>query len=81
MEITRGPEEFAAFCLRSFVASDLDCEELRCMGVRLLTHFYLRIDLLPMSLMMMTTVKRKRGSILSRTSEAFSKLSGRLVAR
>ena len=45
--------------------------------MRLLTHFYLRVDFLPMSLMTMTTLKRKRGSILSRTSEAFSKLSGR----
>ena len=79
VEITRGPEEFAAFCLKTLVSSDLNSEELQCIGVRILTHFYLHIDMLPMSLMTMTTLKRKRGSILTRTSEAFSKFSGNVV--
>ena len=72
-EVCGGPEEFAAFIIQRMIKSS--SEDLRCLGLRLLTHFYLRADLLPMSLLSMT-MKRRRGSMISRTMEKISLLAG-----
>jgi hypothetical protein len=75
-EVCRGPEEFAAFIIQKLVNSIH--EGLRCVGLRLLTHFYLRVDLLPVSLLMMTLERksRRKSSIISRTMEKISMISG-----
>jgi Domain of unknown function (DUF4704) len=72
-EVCGGPEEFAAFIIQRMIKSS--SEDLRCLGLRLLTHFYLRVDLLPMSLLSLT-MKRRRGSMISRTMEKISMLAG-----
>lgn len=72
-EVCRGPEEFAAFIIQKMIKSSY--EELRCVGLRLLTHFYLKVDLLPVSLLMMT-LKSRKGSMLSRTMEKLSMIAG-----
>ena len=72
-EVCGGPEEFAAFIIQKMIKSPH--EDLRCIGIRLLTHFYLRVDLLPVSLLV-TTLKRRKGSILTRTMEKISMIAG-----
>ena len=72
-EVCGGPEEFAAFTIQKMIKSHH--EDLRCIGIRLLTHFYLRVDLLPVSLLV-TTLKRRKGSILTRTMEKISMIAG-----
>jgi len=59
-----GPEEFASFVLLYLVHQPY--EELRCSGVRILTHFYLRVDQIPPSVVNMTMKARRKGSIISR---------------
>ena len=73
VDAARGPEEFAAFVMKKLVATE--DEALRCAGLRLLTHFYLRVDLLPVSSLVMT-LKRRKGSMVTRTMETLSKMSG-----
>jgi hypothetical protein len=77
-EVCKGPEEFAAFIIQKMIKSSH--EDLRCIGLRLLTHFYLRVDLLPVSWLMMT-LKRRKSSMLSRTVEKISMISGTLSVR
>ena len=72
-EVCGGPEEFAGFVIQKMIKST--SEDLRCLGLRLLTHFYSRVDLLPMSLLSLT-MKRRKGSILSRTVEKISMMTG-----
>lgn len=72
-EVCGGPEEFAAFVIQKMIKSP--SEDVRCLGLRLLTHFYMRADLLPMSLLSLT-LKRRRGSMLSRTMDKLSMMAG-----
>lgn len=72
-EICHGPEEFASFIIHRLINQPV--EEIRCTGIRLLTHFYLRIDTLPLSLVMMT-MRSKKSTIVSRTMNKISMLSG-----
>jgi hypothetical protein len=72
-EICHGPEEFASFIIHRLINQPV--EEIRCTGIRLLTHFYLRIDTLPVSLVMMT-MRSKKSTIVSRTMNKISMLSG-----
>ena len=72
-EVCGGPEEMAGFVIQKMIKST--SEDLRCIGLRLLTHFYSRVDLLPMSLLSLT-MKRRKGSILSRTVEKISMMTG-----
>lgn len=65
-----GPEEFASFVLLFLVHQPH--EELRCTGIRLLTHFYLRVDVLPPSVMNVS-LKRKKG-LLARAMSNISHL-------
>jgi len=74
-EVCKGPEEFASFVLQRLV--NHQAEELRCSGIRLLTHFYLRIDALPVTLLTMT-IPRRGGNVISRALEKLSMLSGGL---
>lgn len=74
-EVCKGPEEFASFILQRLV--NHPTEELRCSGIRLLTHFYLRIDTLPVSLLSMT-IPRRGGNVISRALEKLSMISGGL---
>ena len=72
-EVCGGPEEFAAFVIQKMIKSP--SEDVRCLGLRLLTHFYMRADLLPMSLLSLT-LKRRKGSMLSRTMDKLSMMAG-----
>jgi 4-hydroxyphenylpyruvate dioxygenase-like putative hemolysin len=62
-EVCKGPEELASFILQRLI--NHPTEELRCSGIRLLTHFYLRIDNLPVTLLSMT-IPRRGGNVISR---------------
>ena len=72
-ETCHGAEEFASFALRYLVHRPR--EELRCSGIRLITHYYLRVDLLPVSLVTLT-LKRRKGGIFRRTMDQVALLSG-----
>jgi hypothetical protein len=64
--LTRGPEEFAAFTL--FYLIHQAHEELRCNGIRLLTHYYLRLDSIPANLTSLTLKRRKESRLLNKLS-------------
>lgn len=66
---TRGPEEFASFVIFHLIHQS--AEDVRCAGIRLLTHFYVRLDLLPANVLTLA-LKRRKGSILSRTIESLA---------
>lgn len=59
-----GPEEFASFVLLYLVHQPY--EELRCTGIRILTHFYLRVDQIPPSVINISLKPRRKGSIITR---------------
>ena len=71
-ECCQGPEEFAAFVLCTLIKRPDD--ELRCTGVRLLTHYCSRSDSLTSSVLNLS-LKRKKGGVLSRVRDRFSTLS------
>eukprot|EP01038_Epipyxis_sp_PR26KG_P011916 gene11916-15945_t len=57
-----GIEEFASFVLTYIIHKPF--EDLRCTGIRLLTHFYLRLDgSIPPSITNLTLKKKKEGLI------------------
>ena len=57
-----GAEEFASFILRYVVHRPL--EELRCTGIRIITHFYLRLNTLPANLNKLSLKAKRHGSNL-----------------
>jgi hypothetical protein len=72
-EISHGVEEFASLILHRVI--QMPEEDVRCTGMRLLTHFYLRIENLPMSLLMMTA-RKKKTNFLNRAKEKINLLTG-----
>jgi len=67
IESCHGAEELASFVLRSLVHQPN--EELRCTGIRIITHFYLRADLISKDMVKMTLKKKKGGNIVTRAME------------
>ena len=72
-EICRGPEEFASFILHRLVHQP--SEELRCTGIRILTHYYQRLENLPVSILTLT-MRRRNHSVVTRTMDKITILSG-----
>jgi hypothetical protein len=68
-----GPEEFASFILQRLITCP--SEDVRCSGIRLLTHYYLRVDSLPYSVITLS-LKGYNNNILIRTIEKFSSITG-----
>jgi hypothetical protein len=64
----KGPEEFASFIIFHLIHQA--AEDVRCLGIRLLTHFYVRLDLVPTAILGLSL--RRKGSILSRTIDSLS---------
>ena len=68
IEACHGAEEFASFIIRYIVHQPN--EKLRCTGIRIITHFYLRVDLTSNDLSKLTLQKAKGGgNIVSRAME------------
>jgi hypothetical protein len=74
-----GPEEFASFVLLYLVHQPY--EELRCTGIRILTHFYLRIDQIPPSVTNLTLKQRRKGSIITRAIPTIGQLNSQGLQR
>ena len=68
-----GPEEFASFVLLYLIHQPY--EELRCTGIRILTHFYLRVDQVPPAVVNITLKQRRKGSMISRAIPNISQMS------
>lgn len=68
-ECCGGVDEFATYILHTFVTSDE--EEVRCGGVRLLTHYFLRLSLIPSSLSSLS-LRNAKNNLLSRTMDKFT---------
>lgn len=74
IEACRGADEFGAFVLFHFLNKAV--EDVRCSGVRLLTHFYMRTDGLPTHLVNMTTRAAKTRKFVTRAFDAISTAAG-----
>jgi hypothetical protein len=72
-ETFTGVEEFASLVLQRLVSHKF--EEIRCIGIRILTHYYLRVDTLPPSIINLNS-KNTKNNILSRTIERLALISG-----
>lgn len=72
-EICRGPEEFASFILHHLVHHPV--EELRCTGIRILTHYYQRLENLPVGILTLT-MRRRNHSVVTRAMDKITILSG-----
>eukprot|EP01041_Mallomonas_annulata_P003576 gene3576-7109_t len=77
-ECCRGPEEFAAFIL-CYLINRVE-ESVRCTGVRLLTHYYLHTEAMPVYLLNMT-LKNRKGGILARVRERLSNMTLKGIER
>lgn len=64
----KGPEEFASFIIFRLIHQQH--ENIRCIGLRLLTHYYLRLEAVPSSVINLS-LKKHKGSI-SRTIESLN---------
>lgn len=62
-EASHGPEEFAGFVISRLVHQPV--EQLRCTGIRLLTHYYLRINSMP-AYALNLRLKRRTGQLMGR---------------
>lgn len=65
-EASHGPEEFAGFVITRLVNQPV--EQLRCTGIRLLTHYYLRINAMP-AYALNLRLRRKTGQLIGRTGK------------
>lgn len=78
-EVCRGPEEFASFVLNRLIQQPY--EALRCTGIGLLTHYYLKLHTVPTTALGFTS-KRKRGTKFTKARDRFSALTeGRGIER
>jgi hypothetical protein len=65
-EACHGAEEFASLVLHRLI--QLPLEEARCLGIRLLTHYYIRLGTMSSS-MLVLTLRRKKMNFLHRAME------------
>lgn len=70
IEACKGIEEFASFILFHFLNKSV--EEVRCTGLKILTHFYVRTDGVPASMLSLTVRAAKEKRYLSRALDALS---------
>ena len=72
-EVCRGPEEFATLVLHKMISQPH--EELRSTGIRILTHFYHSLEMLPVTLLTLT-MRKKNLNVMARTMDRISMLTG-----
>jgi hypothetical protein len=75
-ETFMGVEEFASLILLRLVSHKN--EEIRCLGIRILTHFYLRVELLPANVINLNS-RKYRNNVLSRALDMLASTSDRDV--